>query len=303
MWRATHGLLRRPAAIKLIRPEALRIGDERTRDVVARFEREAQATATLQSPHTVELYDFGVSDDGVLYHVIELLSGVDLFWMVERFGPLPAERAAFLLRQVCDSLDDAHNVGLVHRDIKPPNIFLSRKGRRFDYVKVLDFGLVRIAPPGAQDELDRGLVVGTPGYMAPELLYGDPDIDGRADLYALGCVAYWLLTGKEVFENSDARQLALAHINNKVPPPSTRTANPIPADFEALVLACLEKNRKDRPQTAFDLLEGLRKLELTTPWNNQRAHAWWLENLDEELTQRDAAPKPSASRTLWPARH
>jgi eukaryotic-like serine/threonine-protein kinase len=205
VWRARHRLLIRPAAIKLIRRQALGGMSEDPELLVRRFEREARATAALTSPHTVQLYDFGVAEDGRLYYVMELLDGLDLETLVRQHGPLPAERVVHLLRQVCSALQDAHANGLVHRDIKPANVVVSRAGTTFDFVKVLDFGLVRLDGARRRDRSPIDLSgadswSGTPGYMAPEVVLGAGDTDHRVDLYALGCVAYWLLTGTMVFQ-------------------------------------------------------------------------------------------------------
>jgi len=210
VWRAQHRMLARPAAIKLIRPEAL--GDTNVEDrktVLGRFEREAQATASLRSPHTIELYDFGVSDTGTFYYVMELLDGFDAAALVEKFGPLPAGRAVHILLQMCDSLGEAHAAGLVHRDIKPPNIYVCRYGRAVDFVKVLDFGLVKPRDTSAESEQLTAdhVVSGSPAFMAPEQVLGDKALDARSDLYATGCVAYWLLTGKYVFEATKPIQI------------------------------------------------------------------------------------------------
>ena len=204
VWRARHRLLARNAAIKLVRPEVLGVrNDAEARLVIRRFEREAQATAQLSSPHTVHLFDFGVTQEGTFYYVMELLAGRDLESLVREFGPVPANRALFLLRQVCHSLADAHARGLVHRDIKPANIYVCRMGLEYDFVKVLDFGLVKIKQGGGGTgtlaTLD-GTTKGTPAYMAPEIILGEADVDRRADVYALGCVAYYLLTGQLVFQ-------------------------------------------------------------------------------------------------------
>ena len=198
VWRARHHLLARRAAIKLIRPEALG-GDQQTRRVaLARFEREAQATASLRSPHTIDLYDFGISDTGVFYYVMELLVGRDMQTLVRDFGQLPPERVLYLLEQVCESLAEAHVAGLVHRDIKPSNIYVCREGLRYDFVKVLDFGLARDRRAEAvrltMNTSER--LTGTPAYMAPEVILGATEVDPRADIYALGCVAYFLQTGQ-----------------------------------------------------------------------------------------------------------
>ncbi len=192
VYRATHRMLARPAAIKLMRPEMLGMLDGESAHLAAvRFRREAEAAARLRSPHTVELYDFGVTDDETHYFVMELLDGMDLESMVRRYGPLPAGRVIHVVRQVCESLEEAHTAGLVHRDIKPANIHLGRLGLRYDFAKVLNFGLVKsIGSAGTEDTAatSAGLTPGTPAYMAPEIAMGG-GVDGRADLYALGCVA------------------------------------------------------------------------------------------------------------------
>jgi eukaryotic-like serine/threonine-protein kinase len=258
---AHHRMLARPAAIKLIRPESFAGEDgAKAQLAAARFRREAEAAARLKSPHTVQLYDFGVTDEGRLYLVMELLEGITLEQLVRTEGPVPAARAIHILRQVCESLEEAHDAGLVHRDIKPANIHLGRVGRHPDFVKVLDFGLVKsVAGTEGEDSLASiaGLAIGTPAYMAPEMVHGDGGVDGRADLYSLGCVAYYLLTGLLVFEGETAIQTALLHVQQPPVPPSARTGNTIPPALERLVLACLAKRPADRPQTAAELGAGL----------------------------------------------
>ena len=253
---ATHRMLARPAAIKLIRPEVF-AGNDGTQAqlAAARFRREAEAAARLKSPHTVQLYDVGVTDDGRLYLVMELLEGTNLDQLVRQEGPLPAGRVAHILCQACESLEEAHDAGLVHRDIKPANIHLGRVGREHDFVKLLDFGLVKsVAATDGGDSLASvaGLVLGTPAFMAPEMVHGG-SVDGRADLYSLGCVGYFLLTGHLVFEGETAIQTVLLHVQQEPVPPSQRTENPVPPDLERLVLACLAKNPGDRPQSAAEL--------------------------------------------------
>ena len=203
VWRARHRVLIRSAAVKLIRPEFLASKRADPQLVLRRFEREALATAALRSPHTVQLYDFGETDDGTLFYVMELLLGIDLERLVTRFGPIPAERAVHILKQVCHSLDEAHQNGLTHRDIKPANIFVSPTGTELDFVKVLDFGLVRLRSLQAGDGgilTTEGAFVCTPAYAAPEIARGEASYDYRVDIYAVGCVAYWLVTGHRVFE-------------------------------------------------------------------------------------------------------
>jgi len=265
---AHHRMLARPAAIKLIRPEVF-AGDDRTegRVAAARFRREAEAAARLKSPHTVQLYDFGVTEDGRLYLVMELLDGINLDLLVRRDGPLPAARVVHILRQVCESLEEAHDAGLVHRDIKPANIHLGRVGREHDFAKVLDFGLVKsIADTDAHDSLASvaGIALGTPAFMAPEMVHGET-VDGRADLYSLGCVAYYLLTGQTVIEAETVLQTIVLHLQQVPVPPSQRTENPVPPALERLVLACLAKNPADRPQSAAELAAGLELVGAAVP--------------------------------------
>jgi eukaryotic-like serine/threonine-protein kinase len=256
---AHHRMLARPAAIKLIRAEALAGQDGSQAEVAAaRFRREAEAAARLKSPHTVQLYDFGATDDGRLYLVMELLEGINLDQLVRRDGPLPAARVARILRQACESLEEAHDAGLVHRDIKPANIHLGRVGRHEDFVKVLDFGLVKSVAGERDDSLASmaGMAVGTPAFMAPEMVHGDA-LDGRADLYSLGCVAYYLLTGQFVFAGDTPIQTVLLHVQQEPEAPSRLTGNPIPPALEQLVLACLAKRPEDRPPNAGAVIAAL----------------------------------------------
>ena len=188
--------------------------------VLRRFEREAQATSSLSSPHTIQVYDYGITDQGTFYYVMELLSGRDMYSLVREFGPVPADRTIYLLRQAAHSLADAHARGLVHRDIKPANIYVCRMGLEYDFVKVLDFGLVKVRQPGTSFQETLQTVehtTGTPAFMAPEIILGDADVDRRADVYALGCVAYYLLTGQLVFEADTPMKMLLRHVqeNNR----------------------------------------------------------------------------------------
>jgi serine/threonine-protein kinase len=277
--RATHRMLARPAAIKLIRPEVLRGSSfDSAHVILERFRREAQAAAGLRSPHTIELYDFGVADDGTFYYVMELLDGLDLETLIERFGPIPSERAVHLLRQTCLSLGEAHAIGLIHRDIKPSNIHISRLGLTVDFVKVLDFGLVK----GIGQQHDTALTApqmttGTPAYMAPEIALGEKP-DQRADVYSLGCVAYWLLTGQLVFEAQNPLALMHRHIQDVPVPPSQRTELDVPQDLDQLVLACLAKRREDRPSDGQELGHLLADLKLHEAWTENRARRWWDTN-------------------------
>jgi serine/threonine-protein kinase len=279
VWRAHHRLLIRPAAIKLIRPEALGSSTEQPDLLHRRFELEARATAGLRSPHTVQLYDFGVGDDGTLYYVMELLEGFNADELVRKFGPMPAERAVHILEHMCCSLADAHRHGLVHRDVKPANVFVSRQGLGGDFAKVLDFGLVKL--DRSQDDKDAlrltaaGMTTGTPAFMAPEMVLGLP-VDHRVDIYAFGCVAYWLLTGHLVFDGSAATKVMLDHAQTPPTPPSRRGELAIPADLEQLVLDCLEKDPADRPQSARELAARLAACRHgRDEWTPERAERWW----------------------------
>jgi eukaryotic-like serine/threonine-protein kinase len=278
VYKATHRMLARPAAIKLIRTETLgAVGEEAARLAITRFRREAEAAANLRSQHTVELYDFGVTDDGTLYLVMEFLNGMDLETLVRENGELPTGRVIHILRQVCDSLEEAHSLGLVHRDIKPANIHLGQVGLRHDFVKVLDFGLVKeVSSESVQSSLATipgQMAVGTPAYMAPEMALGEP-VDGRADIYALGCVAYYLITGQLVFEAEKAFQMIAKHLQAAPIPPSQRTDRPVSPELEGLILKCLAKDARDRPQSAAHLAQALDWIP-TDAWGEEQAKQWW----------------------------
>jgi serine/threonine-protein kinase len=277
VWKASHRLLARSAAIKLIRPDSL--GSD-AREWLKRFEREAKATARLRSPHTVGIYDYGTTEDGTFYYVMELLEGFDLETLVREFGPVPPERAIQILVQACHSLAEAHEGGLIHRDVKPANIYVCRYGLDWDFVKLLDFGLVKAN--AGPDALGRqltmaGVIAGTPAYMSPEIGMGNPDVDWRADIYSLGCVGYWLLTGQTVFEGSTPMQIVMSHIQKAPVPPSRRTDQKIPAGLEETLLACLQKDPNNRPQTMHELAERLKAVPLENLWTEERARRWWLE--------------------------
>ena len=281
VWRAQHRMLARPAAIKLIRPGVLGVTDAQSRQLLKRFEREAQATALMRSPHTLELYDFGMADDGTFYYVMELLDGFDLDELIERFGPVPAERAVHFLRQVCASLAEAHDAGLIHRDIKPANLYTCRYGRDVDFIKVLDFGLVKHggAPePGADKLTAEHFAGGTPAFMSPEQAVGEESLDGRSDLYSLGCVAYWLLTGTAVFKGRTPIETMMMHVHVKPDPPSLYTKVFIPPELEAIVMGCLAKEVEARPQTADELAQRLAAVRMGGEWTQSRARAWWDTN-------------------------
>jgi serine/threonine-protein kinase len=300
---ATHRLLARPAAIKLIRPEMLGGTDpEGAARAAARFRLEAETAASLRSPHTVELYDFGVTGDGTLYIVMELLEGLSLESLVQRYGPLPAGRVVHILRQVCASLEEAHVRNLVHRDIKPANIHIGRMGLVDDFVKVLDFGLVKPLADGNFEQslaTQGGIIVGTPGYMAPEIALSNR-VDGRADLYSVGCVAYYILTGRPVFEGDTMMQVFAQHLHAVPVPPSQAGPNPVPSRLERVVLACLEKRPEDRPLSAAALEQQLAVVDVE-PWTEADARHWWTstpglsEDVDESAETREVQ---AASETV-----
>jgi serine/threonine protein kinase len=278
IWRARHHMLARPVAIKLIRPELLGVRNQAEADaLVGRFKREAEATAGLHSPHTVALHDFGVTPEGVFYYVMELLEGLDLESLVRRHGPVPPERAIYLLSQVCESLADAHAAGLIHRDIKPANILACHWGLKWDFVKVLDFGLVKARWSLGSDEqiTTEGVVAGTPAYMAPEAALGGRALDARVDLYGVGCVAYWLLTGDRVFAGRTPMELILNHVKTPPVPPSERVSWPIPESLEKLVLQCLAKDPEERPESAEWLGDRLAECRVSPRWTPRRAREWW----------------------------
>jgi hypothetical protein len=279
VWRARHRMLARPAAIKLIRPSTAANGRAGiSKESMSRFEREAQVIARLRSPHTVDLFDFGVADNGAFYYVMELLDGLDADSLVRRFGPVPAERAIYLLTQICHSLSEAESCGLIHRDIKPANIFLCRYGEDCDFVKVLDFGLVKAfdEPKETGPALTReNMVHGTPAFIAPEQALGRGDVDGRVDIYATGCVAYWLLTGQLVFTADTPMGYLMHHIHTPPRAPSSIAELPIPPELDTLILDCLAKDPTLRPQSARELSHRLSQIDSASGWTEARARTWW----------------------------
>jgi eukaryotic-like serine/threonine-protein kinase len=309
VWRANHRMLRRPAAIKLIRPKVLiDHGPADSERLLRLFTREVRTTASLRSPHTIQIYDFGITREGAFYYVMELLDGIDLMTLVERFGPQPGERVASLMRQVCHSLREAHARNFVHRDVKPANVLTCAVGGDYDFVKVLDFGLVLDRHLTSEELEDEKQFVGTPAVMAPEMLRFQAPVDARADLYALGCVGYWLLTGKRVFEAQTRADMLVMHAHQKPVLPSKRVDRPMHPGLEALVMQCLEKNPNKRPQTAHELSEALGALHFEHPWTDERAALWWKQNrpeaqratsaLDEKeraavVSEAPAAPAPA----------
>ncbi|MCE9554175.1 MAG: serine/threonine protein kinase [Planctomycetes bacterium] len=267
---AEHRLMKRPVAIKLIRPE--KAGDPK---VLARFEREVRATAKLSHWNTIEIFDYGRSDDGTFYYVMEFLPGMSLADLVKTHGPLPPGRAIYLLRQVCDALNEAHQANLVHRDLKPGNIFAAQRGGIYDVAKLLDFGLVKpIADIESTQLTQEGSITGSPLYMSPEQATGEADSDPRSDVYSLGAVAYYLLTGCPPFDGDKPLKVIIAHSNEKPVAPSQRRSE-IPHDLDMVVLKCLEKSLDDRFQTIADLEAALAGCEAAGEWSREQAAQWW----------------------------
>jgi len=283
VWQARHRLLARPAAIKLIRADLLTDhSGGATSAPVKRFKREAEVISTLRSPHTVQLYDFGVAEDGTLYYVMELLEGIDLERLVRRFGPQPPARVAGILIQACHSLGEAHEAGLVHRDIKPGNVVLCRYGPDVDFVKVLDFGLVALQRDRLPEQTAltaEGRVAGTPAYMAPETVNKPDAVDRRADIYCLGCVAYWMLAGKPVFTAHSPVAVIADHLKTPPPPLSEVCARGVPAALEEIVMSCLEKDPAKRPKSAWALTAALKRNECDRDWKEGMARDWWASYL------------------------
>lgn len=274
VYRAEHRMLARPAAIKLIRPERLGMGAAEQSHAIRRFEREARVTAQMRSPHTIDIYDFGVTEEGTFYYVMELLDGFDLETFVRRFGPAGAPRTLLILEQVCDSLAEAHQNGLIHQDIKPANVYLCRYGREVDFVKVLDFGLVRPTFTETGELSQETLIGGTPAYMAPEQALRNHPIDARTDIYALGCLGYWLLTGQLVFASDSLVEVIAQHAQSPVIPPSKRTEIMVPEALERVILMCLEKDPARRPQSAENVAKMLAECGVER-WSTTMARSWW----------------------------
>lgn len=268
VYRARHAMLRRPTAIKLVPPE--KAGPQQ----LLRFEREVQHTAELQHPNTIQIFDYGHSPDGVFYYAMELLDGIDLDDLVERDGPQPPARVVHILEQACAALAEAHDKGLVHRDIKPANIFLCHRGGVPDVVKVLDFGLVKeLATDGGVTNVD--VVAGTPAYLSPEAITAPDTLGPAADIYALGAVGYFLLTGEPVFTGATVVEICGHHVHSAPVPPSERASVHLSAELEALILRCLAKKPAERFGGVRELRRALLALPEAEIWDDGAAEAWW----------------------------
>lgn len=313
VWRAEHQLLARKAAIKIVRRDVLR-DPEHALLVQERFRREAQTLASMRSRHTIELYDYGVTDDGTFFYVMELLDGLNLSELVRDYGPQPAARVISIIRQACQSLAEAHDAGLLHRDIKPANLVLCRAADEVDILKVLDFGIVhniadpiepvRIHPttPGTAESGERltteGAVVGTPGYIPPEQATAAP-LDARGDLYALGCVAWYLLTGREVFPRASEEEVLEAHVYDPLPNLRELVTGWLPVELERLIAQCLAKRPEDRPPDARTLARALHAIDIPSEhaWTDTEAQLWW-----SQLAVTRTQSAPTEQRLLVPQR-
>ena len=281
LWLVRHLGLGRIAALKEIR------GTEVNDEDVGRFTREAQVLSNLRCPHTIQVYDFGIGQNGFPFYVMEHLEGINLQVLVDKHGPLPAARTIHVLRQVCLSLQEAHDVGLVHRDIKPANIMLCRYGSAWDFVKLLDFGLVKKDGHHDTTSLTRpAVVLGTPAYVAPESLRGSKYVDGRADLYAVGAVGYFLLTGRLLFDHDQPVAMARAHLLEPAPRASDRV--PVPRELDDLLYDCLRKEPGERPQTARQLVERLDMVPIEAAWSQTQAEECWLKTRPRKARPRNA---------------
>lgn len=269
VWLAEHQMMKRPCAVKIIRPE--KAGDPQ---VLARFEREVRATAKLSHWNTVDIYDYGRTPDGTFYYVMEFLPGHNLGELVNGHGPLPASRLVYLMRQLCDALTEAHGHGLVHRDIKPANIFCAYRGGIFDVAKLLDFGLAKPLTDAQNAGLTQeGSITGSPLFMSPEQASSE-EVDGRSDIYSLGAVMYFMATGKPPFAYENPLKVMIAHASEDPEPPRYVNAD-VPAELEEIILRSLEKRAADRFQTVAELREALDQIPLESEWNSKLAAEWW----------------------------
>ncbi len=292
VYKGHHAMLRRPTAIKLLNVD--KVNDAS----IQRFEHEVQITCKLNHPNTVAIYDYGRTPEGVFYYAMEYLDGIDLQGLVEKYGPQQEGRVIQILRQICGSLYEAHSLGLVHRDIKPANIMLNRRGNEPDVVKVLDFGLVK-AVDNTRQAMQSGGLTGTPLYMSPEAIQTPDLVDGRSDLYAVGAVGYFLLTGKPLFDAASLVELCQRHIETVPETPSTRLGRPVSADLESAIMSCLEKSRARRPQTARELSNLLEAAADANAWPFSEAEAWWGRH-ERSVNASEATAAASSQANLLP---
>ena len=289
VYRARHGMIRRPSAIKLLR------GDQAHAGSIARFEREVQLTARLTHPNTITIFDYGRTDDGVFYYAMELLDGANLQRIVNVTGAQPAARVVHILSTACGALTEAHGIGLIHRDIKPANIILCTRGGDRDVVKLVDFGLVKELQVDEDVKLTgTRTLTGSPQYMAPEAIRAADSVDARTDIYALGAVGYFLLAGTELFNGKSVVEVCSQHLHQQPAPFATRNVD-VPAELEAVILACLEKDPARRPQSAAELRRRLDACGVP-PWDGARANAWWSQH--RTAVEADPADAASTPKTI-----
>jgi hypothetical protein len=301
IWRAEHVRLRRHAAVKFISPRPGQGAEMVPSDLERRFELEARVVSSLRSPHTVELYDFGFATDGTPFIVMELLEGMDLETFVDDFGPVTPARTIAILQHVCRSLAEAHTKGLVHRDLKPANIHISRDGIEPDFCKVLDFGLAHFHAARVPDPDHNGLsstVVGTPSFMAPETIRGQGYVGPQADIYALGCTAFWLLTGRSPYEADSVKEMLTAHLHSEPRSLQALSPNPVPEELDAIVRSCMHKNPSQRPSSAEDLLERLDALRAENPWTRADSLRWWQTKTQVAATSIEPSRSAALAATI-----
>lgn len=281
VWKAWHVALARPAAVKvLFHQEDLRANDQLA-DAVRRLVCEAQLTASLRSPHVAQVHELAVVDDAAVYFALEFLDGMNTGRFVYRFGALPPQRAVHWLHQVCHALGEVHARGLIHGDVKPSNVFVSRRGVCADHITLLDFGLARVSQQAASpDSTKHSSRPGTPGFMAPEQLLGAAG-DSRADVYAMGCLAYFLLTGRGPFDAKDDERLAQMHVSSTPPSPQPPADRRLPAFLEALVMSCLSKEPRERPSDAQAVRAELSSGMERNLWSEMEAQSWWEQHFVE----------------------
>ncbi|MDA7632797.1 serine/threonine protein kinase [bacterium] len=296
VYRARHALLRRDTAVKLLLPEK---ADENS---ILRFEREVQMTCRLAHPNTIQIFDYGHTPEGIFYYAMEYLDGINLRDLIKREGKLPAGRVIHILRQICASLSEAHDAGLVHRDIKPANIILSDRGGVPDMVKVLDFGLVKSYRDNDQSSADATQtlsITGTPQFIAPEAVARPDKVDQRSDLYAVGALAYYLLTGDHVFTGDSAFEVMQHHVSTRPEPLHERNVDLLDSDLESLVMRCLEKEASQRPQSAREIVRILLSCHSCGTWSAETQEEWWVTFREQE-GRFDAEDGPKSSTILEP---
>lgn len=295
VYRAKHAMLLRPTAVKFLDSSK---ANEKS---IARFEREVQLTGQLNHPNTIAIYDYGRTPEGIFYYAMEYLDGLDLQALVGRHGPQPEGRVIHILKQVCGSLAEAHSIGLIHRDVKPANILLNARGGMFDVVKLLDFGLVKVIDHASEAQVTKaGGVVGTPLYMSPEAYQSPETVDARTDLYAVGAVGYFLLTGEPPFLGDSVLDILKHQVQTVPEPPSQRLGQPVSPELEKLLLRCLSKSPADRPATANEIIAELNRIPTANSWSEEHARYWWRRYVPPLTitTPPDAATAVQQSSTI-----